>query len=218
MSTAQEQELLAQREFLLNGTPVARLTGNEFAPKEGVTLTQQVVEYYNSIGNVAISSVYGEVILDKKGVDDDLAHGMGRIKAIAFAAVPKIIEQGMVVLPFGSYKENERVLSAMIAAPISIAQKEYIGVVVLRKRQDINKLYVHEVTLKEKLLVKQGVDNCNKKLPSGSSNPTQSLATNQGAITKVLQNIISAKSTSQALRKNSQPVARGVKKKRGRGL
>lgn len=213
MSAPQEQELLAQKEFLLNGTPVARLTGNEFAPKSGTTLTQQVVEYYNSIGNVAISPAYGEVILDKKGVDDDLAHGMGRVKAIAFAAVPKIIERGMVILPFGLYKEGERVLSAMVAAPISIAEREHIGVVVLRKRQDINKLYVHEVFLKEKLLVGQGV----KELLKGGSNPTLSLATNQGAITKVLQNIISAKSASPDLRKQLRPMARGMKK-RGRGL
>jgi hypothetical protein len=248
METPQEQELLQQKEFLLNGTPVAMLTGNEFAPKEGITLTQQVIAYYNSINNKAISPAYGEIILDKKGIDDDLAHGMGRMKAAAFAAVPKIIESGIVILPFGSYKkENEKILSAMVAAPILIAQKEYIGVVVLRKRQDVNKLYVHEVTLKEKLLVRQSAENSNKKLPSGSSNPTQSLATdrgvnklsdgssspalqerpaqatNQGAIVKVLQNIVSAKSPSQDLQKNLaavarvRPAARAVKRK-GRGL
>jgi hypothetical protein len=69
----------------------------------------------------------------------------------------------------------------MVAAPIQIADKEYVGVVVLRKRQEVNKLYVHEVALKEKLL-------------ADSSNPTQSLATNSGNIAKVLQNIISTKS------------------------
>lgn len=66
MSAPQEQELLAQKEFLLNGHPVAKLTGDEFAPKEGLRLTEQVVAYYNSIGGKAISPVYGEVILDKK--------------------------------------------------------------------------------------------------------------------------------------------------------
>jgi len=123
------------------------------------------------------------------------------VKAIAFAAVPQIIEKGIVILPFGKYKSGENVISAMIAAPIQIANNEYICVVVLRKRQEINKLYVHEVTIKEKLLdsssnpahipaTNQGVifDSL-----TGSSNPTQSLAANQGDIAKVLHKIISAK-------------------------
>jgi hypothetical protein len=37
-----------------------------------------------------------------------------------------------------------------------LPQREYIGEVVLRKRHDVNKLYVHEATIKEKLLVGQG--------------------------------------------------------------
>jgi hypothetical protein len=169
MNSPNDISLSEQKEFLLNGLPVVILTGNEFARKEGVTLTQQVSEYYNSIGNKAISPVYGEIILDKKGVDDDFAHGVGRIKAIAFAAIPKVIERGIVILPFGKHKSGENVVSTMIAAPVRIAEKEYVCVVVLRKRQEINKLYVHEVTLKEKLL-------------AGSSNPTQSLAAKQGVI------------------------------------
>lgn len=83
--------LSEQKEFLLNSKPVAVLTGEEFTKKEGITLTQQVIEYYGTIGGKALSPVYGEVILDEKGVDDDFAHGVGRIKAVAFAAVPQII-------------------------------------------------------------------------------------------------------------------------------
>jgi len=180
------------KNFLLNGVPVIILTGNEFAKKEGYTLTQQVAEYYDLIGNLAFSPDYGEVVLDEKGVDDDFAHGVSRIKAVAFAAVPAVIEKGVVILPFGKYKTGENIVSAMIAAPIQIAEKEYVCVVVLRKRQEINKLYVHEVTLKEKLL-----DISNQEVRGessfGSSNPTPSPATNQGDIAKVLQNILSAK-------------------------
>lgn len=210
MNTQQDIELLRQKEFLLNGNSVAILTGDEFLKKEGITLTQQVVAYYHSIGNKAISPIYGDVILDKKGVDDDFAHGIGRTKAIAFAAVPAIIEKGIVILPFGKHKANENTLSAMVAAPILIANKEYIGVVVLRKREDINKLYVHEVTIKNKLLevekLSDGSSNSikvEKKSLISSSNPTQSLATYQGAITKVLQNIVSAKSFSTKVEKSS---------------
>jgi hypothetical protein len=55
-----------------------------------------------------------------------------------------------------------------------------------------NKLYVHEVTLKEKLL---DISNQEVRVEPlvGSSNPTLSSATNQGDIAKVLQNILLTK-------------------------
>jgi hypothetical protein len=66
MTTLQETILLAQKEFLLHEKPVVALTGNEFSEKEGMTLTQQVIAYYRSIGNKVISPIYGNVILYKK--------------------------------------------------------------------------------------------------------------------------------------------------------
>ncbi|MDR2409724.1 MAG: hypothetical protein LBE13_16660, partial [Bacteroidales bacterium] len=167
MDIRQEIELSQQKDFLLNGEPVAVLTGDEFSKKEGITLTQQVIAYYHLTGNKAISPVYGEVILDKQAVEDDVAHGVGRNKAIAFAAVPSIVEKGIVILPLGQHKAGEKILSAMVAAPVRIRKEEFIGVVVLRQyKSGNNKLYVHEVTLKNKLLG-QGIE----KLPDSSSNP-----------------------------------------------
>ncbi|MDR0829335.1 MAG: hypothetical protein LBN95_04380 [Prevotellaceae bacterium] len=177
------------KNFLLNGTPVISLTGNEFAKKDGYTLTQQVTEYYGMLGNEAMSAVYGNIILDKQSVEDDFAHGVGRTKAVAFAAVPAVIEKGTVILPLAQHKKNDKRESAMIAAPIRIAENDYICVVVIRQYVSGNKkLYVHEVTIKDKFLV-------------GGSNPTQMPATqgivskspkNIGDISKVLQNILTA--------------------------
>ena len=166
--------LLEQKEFLFNSQPVAILTGDEFAKREGITLTQQVTEYYTAVGGKALSPVYGEVILDKKGVDDDFAHGIGRIKAIAFAAVPQIIEKGTIILPMSQHKNDSQIESAMIGAPIEIASKEYIGVVVIRRNKSGDtRLYIHEVTIKQKLL-------------EGSSNPALIPATNQGVMSDPL--------------------------------
>ena len=189
--------LSEQKEFLLNSLPVSVLTGNEFAKKDGITLTQQVTDYYNSIDNKAISPDYGEIILDKQSVEDDFAHGVGRKKAIAFAAVPDVIVKGIIILPLGHHKEDDKRLSAMIAAPIEIGTEQFVCVVVIRQYASGNKkLYVHEVSLRQKLL-------------DGSSSPALSPATNQeviscsssdcfnsnhqGNIAKVLQKIISAK-------------------------
>jgi len=180
------------KNFLLKENPVITLTGNEFGKKDGFTLTQQVVECYNMIDNEVISPVYGKIILDKQSVEDDFAHGVSRIKAIAFAAVPAVIEKGVVILPLAQHKEGDKRLSAMIAAPIQIAENEYICVVVIRQYVSGNKkLYVHEVSLKDKFLV-------------SSSNPTLMPATqqgiisvplekNQGSVAKVLQNILLTK-------------------------
>jgi len=189
--------LSEQKEFLLNSMPVVILTGNEFTRKEGVTLTQQVTDYYNSIGNKALSPVYGEIILDKQSVEDDFAHGVSRKKAIAFAAVPNVIEKGIIILPLDRHKKDEKTLSAMIAAPISIGTEEFVCVVVIRQYASGNKkLYVHEVSLKQKLLddssspalipaTDQGV------MPCSSTESISSIG--QGNIAKVLQKIISAK-------------------------
>lgn len=189
--------LSAQKEFLLNSMPVTVLTGNEFAKKDGATLIQQVTEYYNSIGNKALSPVYGEIILDKQSVEDDFAHGIGRKKAIAFAAVPSVVEKGIIILPLKRHKKNEKTLSAMIAAPIVIGIEEFICVILIRQYASGNKkLYVHEVSLKQKLLdsssspalipaTNQGV-MCYSSIDS--SNPI-----NQGSIAKVLQKIILTK-------------------------
>ena len=197
-----ELSLSEQRTFLLEGKPVVILTGNEFGKKEGITLTQQVSEYYKSTGGIAVSPVYGEIILDKQSVEDDFAHGIGRIKDVAFVAVPAIIEKGIVIVPLGNHKLGEKRLSAMIAAPLIIGIDGYIGVVVIRQYISGNKkLYVHEVFLKRKLLdgssnpahipaTNQGV------MPdslTGSSNPTQNLTANQGSAAKGLQKIISTK-------------------------
>ena len=197
MNKSEIPSLSEQKEFLLNGEPVSILTGSEFAKKDGATLTQQVTEYYDLIGNKALSPVYGEIILDKQSVEDDFAHDVGRKKAIAFAAVPDVIEKGIVILPLGRHKEEDKRLSAMITAPIIIETEEFVCIVVIRQYASGNKkLYVHEVSLKQKLLddssnpalipaAYQGVVSC----PSAHCDNT----INQGNVTKVLQKIVSAK-------------------------
>ena len=78
--------------------PVTVLTGDEFLPKEGVTFAQQILDYFVSQGGVAMSP-WGEVLLDKKGIQSDKSHGVGRIKAASFAAIKDVLEKGEVILP-----------------------------------------------------------------------------------------------------------------------
>jgi hypothetical protein len=87
--------------------PVCSLTGNEFLPKEGVTFANQVLEYFQSLGGKA-DSPWGEVLLDKKGIQSDKSHGIGRIKAASFAAVKDVLEKDLSSFPWITMRQVAR--------------------------------------------------------------------------------------------------------------
>lgn len=123
--------------------PVRTMTGNEFAKGEKDLVTQ-VDEYFASVGGRATHPILGEVVLNRKSIKDDLAHGIGRKKAISFLAVPDVIAKGGMI----DYQENwkERGYdTAVVAAPITIAGDPYMmGVVMIRSKGE-NRFYIHEV-------------------------------------------------------------------------
>ena len=89
----------------INDEPVIVLSGQEFLPKDGVSFANQVLEFFNSQGNIAHSPL-GDVLLDMKGIQSDKAHGIGRIKAASFAAIKDVLEKGTVILPLDYYATN----------------------------------------------------------------------------------------------------------------
>ncbi|MBP3495447.1 MAG: hypothetical protein J6K52_04495 [Clostridia bacterium] len=112
-------------------------------------LVTQVDEYFKTFNYRVYNKEVGKVLIDKRGIKDDIAHGIGRKKAATFAAVPDVIKNGKVV----DYQKNWKGRgydTAAIAAPIIIAnEKHYMGVVVIRNKEN-NRFYVHEVaTIKE---------------------------------------------------------------------
>ena len=183
-----------KKDFLLNNNTVSNLSGNEFERVDGKTLTEQVAEYFESIGGKAMSPIYGEVILDEKGAEDSLSHGIGRNKAIAYAAVKDVIENG-VLIDYDKNHKGRNYDSALIAAPIAIGGERYICEVVITRKQD-NRFYLHEVTSVKRLQDAVSLTN------SGQS-PTA----HQGVIAKVLQNIISASdNVSKVVDENGEPM------------
>ena len=164
--------------FLLFSNPVSSLTGDEFKPKPGIKLTDQVEEYFSSLGGMVNSPFFGEVILDRKGVSDSLAHGIGRLKAVAYAAVDQVIEKG-VIIDYDINHKNKGYNSVILAAPISIKEERYICEVALILGKEQNRFYLHEVTAQKKLLDAVSVTNLAHK-------PSAHL----GVFAKVLQNII----------------------------
>ena len=187
-------ELFFKKNFLLRGRPVSSLTGDEFSKVEGKTLTDQVEEFFNRIGNKAISPIFGEVILDRKGADDSLGHGMGRKKAVAYAAVKDVIENG-IVIGYDSNHKNRGYDSVIIAAPININKEGHICEVVIT-RMDDNRFYLHEVTPIKKL---QGAVFL--------TNSGQSPSAHLGVAAKILQNVVSASDdVSKIIDENGEPM------------
>ena len=123
--------------------PVREMDGSEFEKRDR-NLTDQVSDYFDSIGNKAIHPILGEVVLDKKGAKADIAHGIGRKKAAAFLAVPDVVEKGGLI----DYRENWKSRgydTAVLAAPVKIADQKYLMGVVLERRNGENQFYVHEI-------------------------------------------------------------------------
>lgn len=125
--------------------PVVNLKGDEFG-KGKRSLKDRVIEFYEQIGKVHNETV-GDIYLTKDSVKDDLAHGIGRIKAITFAAVPDILRKGKV-LKYSKNWKNRGYDSVIIGAPIHIAEGnnagDYYGLAVVKVMED-NRMYLHEV-------------------------------------------------------------------------
>lgn len=125
--------------------PVSELTGNEFEKGES-DLISQVTKYFDSIGKVS-NDVVGDIYLNRESVKSDIAHGIGRAKAITFASVPDVLEKGHV-LDYQKNWKGRNYDSAVIGAKVNIKEGknagEYYEAVIVKVAED-NKMYVHEV-------------------------------------------------------------------------
>ncbi len=131
--------------------PVSILSGDEFLPIDGMTFSEQVSRFFKLQGGIACSP-WGDVLLDKKGIQSDKSHGIGRIKAASFAAIKDVLEKGKVILPLDYYATGgKKQMTGMMAAPIIIGTDSFICVVVVIYNLIERRLYLHETFLTEKI-------------------------------------------------------------------
>lgn len=136
--------------------PVADLTGEEFAKKDGLKFSDQLKAYFNSFGNVFYSDRIGEVVADINSVKSDVGHKVFRKKAIAAAAIHNVIKSGEII-DYQSDYDNRSYDTLCLAAPITIAGEKYFEGVVVRRIQDTDRFYTHNVIIeKEALTLKTG--------------------------------------------------------------
>lgn len=133
--------------IVANMDPVIDLTGNEFK-KNSDGIVVQVSKFFNTLGN-KVTTKYGDVILDNKGVKSSLAHGLGRIKATAYKAVPSVLKHGEVINYSKNYNggKKDRVVFATL---IKIDVENYFVAVVVEINKINNSFYLHEVALQNK--------------------------------------------------------------------
>ena len=179
-------EFARQIEQIFKMSPIHSLTGTEFQ-KDGVPLTEKVTAFWKEKHNgFAVNPTLGTVRLDREGVKDSLGHGIGSLKSAAYAAVPSVIERGIIFDRQTNWK-NRGYDTAVLAAPITIGDKEYICEVVVETRPNRQGFYLHEVELKEK------AENAFKTPTKGSAFPTSRLIlakkadkVNEEGVSKVL--------------------------------
>ena len=175
-------ESIQKKNFLLSNETVISLKGDEFPKKEGISLTEQVENFFKKNTDNIISPFFGKVSLDKRGLKNSVYHGINRIKAIAYAAVPEVINKGVIIDKSINHK-NRGYDSYVVAAPIKIKEENYICEVVLKKNKNGTEFYLHEVTEQKKYLDRAFVTRRGK-----------SPAQNPGTIVNLLDNIISVNS------------------------
>lgn len=137
------------RDTIADGGVLMELTGNEFSDRSR-RLSDQVSDFFRSLGNRVTRLGFGDVALTRRGARTSVAHGIGRNKAITFAAVPTVIEDGQIIDEQTDWKERGYG-SVTIGGRVKINGEDYdVGVVVRRDNNSTDtagRYYLHEVVL-----------------------------------------------------------------------
>lgn len=141
--------LRENRDAIAEGGILAKMDGSEFAPS-GKHIVDQVSDFFTSLGNKVTRLGFGDIALTRRGAKNSVSHGMGRNKAIAFSAVPTVIENGIVIDEQTNWK-GRGTDSVTFGGRIQIGDKIYdMGVIVHKygkESPNYGKYYLHEVLL-----------------------------------------------------------------------
>lgn len=125
---------------------VQTLNGNEFAktPNDSRKLSEKILEYFDALGNRVFRAGMGNVALNNAGVHDSIAHGVGRLKAATFAAIPSVLRDGKLLSVDPNY-QGRGYATYFIGAPVTIGTETcYVGAYVIQD-QKTNRYKLHEV-------------------------------------------------------------------------
>ena len=175
---AEDADDASKGRFIFEGELVSELDGTEFGDLSK-DLKEEVARYFaDEWGGSMKRPSFGDVILDKRSVKDDVSHGMNRQKVASFMAVPYIIRDGVVIDEQENWK-GRNYDSVTIAAPITIGKERCIGIAIVKRQPGSNRFYLHTVMLQKSLQV-------------GMLRTGTEAASRQGDIAKILNNLYHA--------------------------
>jgi hypothetical protein len=133
---------------VLNGDPVASVSKKD-VPNGGISSVRDwAMKIFEQQGGKAVNSILGEVGLTDKSVRDSIEHSHSKFKFAAFPAIKSVIENGALI--------DSRRLSGVghfyISAPVTVDGKADIVTVLIKKDPNSQRMYIHSVTSKERLL------------------------------------------------------------------
>ena len=159
-----------ERAAVLQGPPVASLSGDE-APRAGMqSVRQWATRLFAAQGGLAQNPEIGPVVMDARSVRDSMAHGKANpFKYAAFAAVKDVLERGVLV----ASSTHGNLDSFYISAPVQIAGTDDVVTVLVHRDPKDQRMYLHSVATKEYLLNRR-VSGADAKAASGHSGSSSS--------------------------------------------
>ena len=148
--TIEEMQKTLRIAKCLQGEPVCVINDRQ-APHKGM---KSAKDWANAIfdewGNKVISPELGEIVVNVHSVNDTFAHGLSPFKIEAIRSIKDVVEQGVV---FAQTRVEDRD-HYFIAAPITLENQVDIVSVLVHKDMNTQRMYLHSVMIREKILEK----------------------------------------------------------------
>lgn len=167
---------------VLQGEPVYTVK-ERTAPGENKALREWAVALFDKAGGKAVNPEAGEILLNERSVRDSIAHGMNSFKAEAFAAIPDVISQGVVIHEGVNPENGTRYV--YISAPVEIEGKDDVVTLLARNTGNGSQMYLHSVATKESILNASDTETAEISRETGK--------VNSGYIASVLKKLLKYK-------------------------
>lgn len=183
VKTALDNPEEAQRKArVLQGEPVYTVK-ERTAPQGFKALREWAAALFEKAGGKAVNPEAGEILLNERSVRDSIAHGMNPFKAEAFAAIPDVISQGVVIHEGVNPENGTRYV--YISAPVEIEGKDDVVTLLARNTGNGSQMYLHSVATKESILNASDTETAEISRETGK--------VNSGYIASVLKKLLEYK-------------------------
>lgn len=183
VKTALDNPEEAQRKArVLQGEPVYTVKERQ-APQGFKALREWAAALFEKAGGKAVNPEAGEILLNERSVRDSIAHGMNPFKAEAFAAIPDVISQGVVI--HGGVNPENGTRYVYISAPVEIEGKDDVVTLLARNTGNGSQMYLHSVATKESILNASDTETAEISRETGK--------VNSGYIASVLKKLLEYK-------------------------